>query len=134
MAASGHIPMAADKREQAREVRSHTVAGSHPAVGLTGTLVGGGCGIPLQHLPATPSIQPHRITLTAAAPQPGIHARVPQLVRMDPAEPSLAGTALQHLPDAVVAERPTVLVAQPQLGALGVRVDCPDSDVAVQGL
>src|SRR5690349_5001750 len=53
---------------------------------------------------------------------------------MNPAEAGLPRTTLQHLSDAVVAQRSTVLAAEPQLGTLRLRVAGPDAEVAVEGL
>src|ERR1700735_185925 len=69
------------------------------ALGLQCPLVGHVLGVPVNHRPRLPSVEPHQVPLGPAGLQPRVAEGVPELVGRYSRVPRLLGPPDQHLPD-----------------------------------
>jgi hypothetical protein len=64
-----------------------------------GPLDGGGCRVSLEHLPRAPPGESHQVRFLAAADLPCVRHGMPELMRMNGADPGLDPPPFEHLAD-----------------------------------
>lgn len=77
------------------------VAGCEATVRVSGALVRPGRPVAAQHLPRPPAGEPHQVALCTTGLQPVVGEGVAELMRMQPDDAGLAGSATKHVRDPI---------------------------------
>jgi hypothetical protein len=125
------------KVERGGDKPFHTVSGldavpkRHPAVRLTGTPLGGGLRVAIDHLARPPAGQTHQVALVAAGRQPGVGKGVAELMWVQARESGRSATSRDHLEQPRRRHGPSP--AKPEVGQVCEWVAGPHAQIAVQG-